>query len=311
MEELLINRIDTKELLKEEEGNKRELQKSSSTSSIYLTSTLNNPNPKNLITSISTILLSQLIEDEQLGKVISPKSDLYFFSEEKYITEYPIQMDDLKKEASKIPSLDEIIEFIEALYCCAQFSVECCILSLIYINRIIALTGLSVNPRNWRPLLLVSLMIAQKVWDDRYLCNADFSYIYPFFDTPQLNMLEMKFLEMIQYNLYVKMSLFVKYYLELKSLYPFELQLKPSTLFAIRTLECDKIKPSTSKEAQFNDDDNEGKKRKKSTISNDMFGVKPTNSKDAVIMKRLKKQTRGKSVGREVDEGINSVYIIS
>ena len=35
-------------------------------------------------------------------------------------------------------------------------------------------------------------MIAQKMWDDKYLSNADFSYIYPFFDTKQVNMLEMK-----------------------------------------------------------------------------------------------------------------------
>lgn len=81
-------------------------------------------------------------------------------------------------------------------------------------------------------------MVSQKVWDDKYLSNADFSYIYPFFDTQQLNLLEMKFLEMIQYNVYVKDSLYVKYYLELKKLVPEETPLKPMDIFTMRRLEA-------------------------------------------------------------------------
>ena len=111
-----------------------------------------------------------------------------------------------------------MINFIEALYNCVQFSSECCIISLIYINRIIALTGLSLQNTNWRPLVFVSLMISQKIWDDKYLSNGDFSYIYPFFEKSQLNILEMKFLEMIQYNVFVKLSVYMTFYLELKSL---------------------------------------------------------------------------------------------
>ena len=62
-------------------------------------------------------------------------------------------------------------------------------------------------------------MISQKIWDDKYLSNGDFSYIYPFFEKSQLNILEMKFLEMIQYNVYVKLSVYMTFYLELKSLF--------------------------------------------------------------------------------------------
>jgi hypothetical protein len=80
-------------------------------------------------------------------------------------------------------------------------------------------------------------MVSQKVWDDKYLSNADFSYIYPFFDTMQLNQLEMKFLEIIQYNVYVKESLYMKFYLELKSLVPDETPLKPMNKFSMRKLE--------------------------------------------------------------------------
>jgi hypothetical protein len=212
--------------------------KSNSTSSIFLSSTINSPNVKMIIKAVATILKSQLIEDMQLGKTVSSSSDLFFFSEEKYIEESPNSFDDQKIELiKKTPSYDEINDFIEALYNCAQFSPECCILCLIYINRIIALTGISLQPTNWRPMILVSLLISQKVWDDKYLSNADFAYIYPFFDSHQLNLLEIKFLEMIQYNVFVKGSLYYKYYLELKSVYPEDLAMKPMNIFTMNTLE--------------------------------------------------------------------------
>lgn len=80
-------------------------------------------------------------------------------------------------------------------------------------------------------------MIAQKMWDDKYLSNADFAYIYPFFNAEQVNTLEMKFLEMIQYNTHVKFSLYSKYYFELKSLSTEEFSLKPMDLFSYNRLE--------------------------------------------------------------------------
>ena len=88
------------------------------------------------------------------------------------------------------PTIENIQEFIKALYDCAQFSPECCIICLVYINRLIAFTEMPLQPTNWRPMLLCSLLVAQKVWDDRYLTNSDFAFIYPFFVTEEINKLE-------------------------------------------------------------------------------------------------------------------------
>jgi len=51
------------------------------------------------------------------------------------------------------------------------------------------------------------------------LSNADFAYIYPFFVTEEINKLERKFLELIQYNVTVKSNLYAKYYFELRALF--------------------------------------------------------------------------------------------
>ena len=98
-------------------------------------------------------------------------------------------------------------------------SPECCIICLVYVNRLIAFTEIPLLPTNWRPLVLCALLVAQKVWDDRYLSNADFAYIYPFFATLEINKLEKKFLELIQYNVTVKSNLYAKYYFELRALF--------------------------------------------------------------------------------------------
>jgi len=185
--------------------------------------TITAPDVKRIIHAIATILHSQMIEDQQIGNQILPASDLYFFSEEKYIAEKPEEFDSARRALLRqMPSVENIYEFMKALYDCAQFSPECCIICLVYINRLIAFTGMTLQPTNWRPLILCALLVAQKVWDDRYLSNADFAFIYPFFVTEEINRLEQKFLELIQYSVTVKSSLYAKYYFELRAIFTTE-----------------------------------------------------------------------------------------
>ncbi len=47
----------------------------------------------------------------------------------------------------------------------------------------------------------------------------------------------MKFLEMIQYNVHIKDSLYAKYFFELKSLFPEEIPVKPLDINAMRKLD--------------------------------------------------------------------------
>jgi len=93
-------------------------------------------------------------------------------------------------------------------------------------NRLINFYSLLLHTTNWRPLILVSLLVAQKVWDDRYLCTADFATIYPFFSKDELVKLELKFLQLIEYNVQIKGSTYAKYYFELRSLFKDEVMSK-------------------------------------------------------------------------------------
>ena len=212
--------------------------KSSSSSSLFLDTTISSPTVKNMIKAVAILLKTQLNEDNTMTKRISEESDLYYFSEEKYIKEFPQYFDQQKIEnIHKIPTADDIMDFMEALYNCVQFSPECCIICLMYIYRIIALTGLSLQETNWRPLIFVALMVSQKIWDDSFLSNGDFSSIYPFFDKEQLNLLEIKFLEIIQYNVFVTLSNYMTFYLNLRALVENQVSLKPLTKFHLQKME--------------------------------------------------------------------------
>ena len=218
-----------------EDDDEIEMRKSSTMNSMYIGSTISKPNVESIINAVATILHSQMLEvslmdflviilfwfqDQNQGKKIEQDSELFFFSEEKYILEKPDAFDSQRIALLReTPTIENILEFIKALYDCAQFSPECCIICLVYINRLIAFTEMPLQPTNWRPLLLCSLLVAQKVWDDRYLTNADFAFIYPFFVTEEINKLEQKFLELIQYNVTVKSNLYAKYYFELRALF--------------------------------------------------------------------------------------------
>ena len=59
-----------------------------------LSSTIKNPDVKFVIRCVSTELHSNLLDNREDEKLIDSKSDLYFFNEEKYITENPSNFDE-------------------------------------------------------------------------------------------------------------------------------------------------------------------------------------------------------------------------
>lgn len=139
-----------------EDDDEIEMRKSSTMNSMYIGSTISKPNVESIINAVATILHSQMLEvslmdflvmilfwfqDQNQGKKIEQDSELFFFSEEKYILEKPDAFDSQRIALLReTPTIENILEFIKALYDCAQFSPECCIICLVYINRLIAFT---------------------------------------------------------------------------------------------------------------------------------------------------------------------------
>ena len=71
------------------------------------------------------------------------------------------------------------IRFIAYLYRGAEYSAECNIMALVYINRLTSMNQLLLTYLNWRSVWVVVIMLAQKVWDDKPLRTSGFAKLLP------------------------------------------------------------------------------------------------------------------------------------
>ena len=93
-------------------------------------------------------------------------------------------------------------------------SAECLILSLIYIDRLIQSGRIPVNSLTVHRVIITSVMIAIKFFDDTFCLNSFYAQIGGI-QTEELNNLEMVFLKSINFTLLVSCEDYQKYHNEL------------------------------------------------------------------------------------------------
>jgi len=118
--------------------------------------------------------------------------------------------------SEELPSVDHIYQFISVIFDTEQLSAECAIMTLAYIERIISLTGLTLNAYNWRRVVLSTLILASKVWEDQAVWNVDFCSVFPHVTAKDLAELEKVLLRLLQFNVSLQSSDYTKYYFELR-----------------------------------------------------------------------------------------------
>lgn len=173
-------------------------QKANSTSSIYIQSTLVKPDTDEVVFCIAAVIHDRIQQGEAM-----PAADRHrfpFFSEDNNplyaapaesqggTSDHESSSDsNQKRPRREIPSEDMIFHTIRSVFECARIPAECLIVSLVYIERLIAVSNCPVLVTSWRPILLSALILAQKVWDDRSLHNVDFSVFCPMFTLKEIN----------------------------------------------------------------------------------------------------------------------------
>uniref|UniRef100_A0A7S3P0N5 Cyclin N-terminal domain-containing protein n=1 Tax=Amphora coffeiformis TaxID=265554 RepID=A0A7S3P0N5_9STRA len=126
----------------------------------------------------------------------------------------------LKKVRKKheIPSESEIYDFAHRLFKSVQLSSECSIVCLIYIERLMEVAKVPLLASTWRPIVMCGLLLASKVWQDLSSWNIEFATVYPQYSLNAIHRLELQFLRMVKWDLYISSTLYAKYYFALRAL---------------------------------------------------------------------------------------------
>lgn len=87
-----------------------------------------------------------------------------------------------------------------------ELELECLVIALIYLDRVSLL--LPINLLNWKNLLASCTLLASKVYDDFGMSNADFRWIFPEQDLSLVNLLEIRLLHLLNYQVTIPLSIY-------------------------------------------------------------------------------------------------------
>jgi len=224
-------------------------RRANTTSEMYISYTLYKPNRDHIIRSMAKSIhyAIGIHTDHTLPGLDQSLTDFSIFNEKTH----PLT---LKKRNFKIiPSLEEIVVYLKYWFFKQVLSPQVGIMAINYIDQLIHKTGLLITSVNWRRVLLCSLMIADKLWEEDIVCNVDYiTDNYPLLTVDDLNAMERKFLSLLDFKLLLKASVYAEYYFALRSISGLEcfpskaLDKKTARLMDIKSISPPKRKRSYS-----------------------------------------------------------------
>lgn len=200
-----------------------ERQKSSSTSTVFLKSTIDVPDVDRILLSVSVLLQKMIAVCED------PDSDPFLRclpARARARMSVPRVHDPHSWDAAEvIPSVQEIFQFANRCFRIAKWSPEANIIAMVLMTRLATGTDVELNDRNWDKLLLCAFLLAQKMWDDTPLGNVDFPLLWSQvnniradFDLRAINHMEKLFLNKLHYDIHVDRKTYTQFYFELNAL---------------------------------------------------------------------------------------------
>ncbi|CAD8124829.1 unnamed protein product [Paramecium sonneborni] len=115
-----------------------------------------------------------------------------------------------------IPTPEVVSNYCKNIIITSKMEKEVTILCLVYIERLLTLANISLEPQTWKRVVLISLIIASKIWDDESFENDNFAKVFPQYRTKDINEMERIFLILLDYKLQVYPAEYAKYYFILR-----------------------------------------------------------------------------------------------
>ena len=201
------------------------LRRSNSMNTFHLSSVMISLDHYALLISVSAIMHSRLKKwIPNYGKGTS-KQHLNCF------------IDRFPTPASGAPSFKDFQSFLTFMYRGAQLEPEVLILGLIYYERILKMSRgvLRACRLTWRPLVLISLILGSKMYDDLSMINADFETVTKsHFPLQMINRMELVVVLLLNFDLNITQAEYTKYYFNVRALLgPDLIRVSPQTNFGV------------------------------------------------------------------------------
>ncbi|CAI2366469.1 unnamed protein product [Moneuplotes crassus] len=136
------------------------------------------------------------------------KTSMLVFNEKYSVKKKEIEED---IEATE-PSFDLCYKYCIYVMTACKMEKEIPLIAILYLERLLLRTGILMNRDNWRRLILISMVISSKIWDDDSLENEHFPGVMEDTTIQEINTFERVFLDLIGYDLNVLGSEYAKYY---------------------------------------------------------------------------------------------------
>jgi hypothetical protein len=178
-----------------------------------------------------------VIEDVTKDGLVKFLKDAMAVFDDKYSVEKGALEEDVQLYK---PNYILVYKYCKYVVLAAKMEKEIPIVALVYLERLLTRTGILINEDNWRRLVLVSLCLASKIWDDDSLENEHFPKVMKDLTLKEINTFERIFLDLIGYDLVIKGAEYAKYYFILRSLAEqndIKMPLQPLSFDKIRNLQ--------------------------------------------------------------------------
>mmetsp|Transcript_4281 Transcript_4281/g.8168 ORF Transcript_4281/g.8168 Transcript_4281/m.8168 type:complete len:590 (+) Transcript_4281:168-1937(+) len=173
-------------------------------------------------------LLSYLVQEPPEAYVKNQSWDIFSVPGDKTKVRKPVNPRERRENAgSAVVEASDVDSFLSNLYKICQWTSECHIIAFILMIRLVKTSEgkIVLHRYNWQCMLVVSLMVTQKLWDDVSLNNVDFPQVWRMvapnggeMDLKDVNFMEREFLSILGYSVGVNMRTYTNVYYDVMAL---------------------------------------------------------------------------------------------
>jgi len=182
--------------------------KYSSTSSLFLDSTISKPINAELVRCIAEWFHAGI------------RSALEVTTEQK--KQFEIFDEQIHPLVTKVvdpppPDIELVEKYVKNIFKIGQLAPESLIMGVAYVERIMNSSDFQLYPFNWKRIMLACLILASKVWEDQAVWNVDFLELFPLATPNDLGQLEKKLLSLLGFDVSLKASEYARIYFNLRA----------------------------------------------------------------------------------------------